>query len=642
MSVLKFVPPGEFARLKELKCSALERTRIFAALCRINTLYMIAKAGSGHVGTSFSSLDIVSWLYLNELRQPAAGNGTGPRDIYFSSKGHDVPALYAVLIATGRLEWELLHRLRRLGGLPGHPDVATPGVAANTGSLGMGISKAKGMVAADRLSGREGRVYVLLGDGELQEGQFWESLVSAANDGMGEIVAIVDHNKIQSDTWVARVSDLGDLEAKFSAYGWHVTRCDGHDPGALSTALAEAKEDARPSVVIADTVKGKGVSFMEWGEAEIDEPLYPFHSGAPDERAYDRAVAELAAEANRLFQAAGGEDIGLATIARPAAPAPRGTQRMTAAYSEALVEQGRRNPKIVCLDADLVLDTGQIQFRQSFPNRFIECGIAEQDMVSQAGGLALKGYLPIVHSFACFLSARANEQIYNNASERTKVIYVGSLAGVVPGGPGHSHQSVRDISALGAIPGLALIEPSCEREVALALDYAVNGAAGSTYLRLVSVPCEVPYELPADYALTPGRGAILREGSDAVVFGYGPVLLPRACRAADILEDRHGIGLKVINLPWLNAVDGAWLEAAAEGIPVIFTLDNHYLAQGQGEMLAAALAANGLAAATRVNRIGVDGFPACGTDDEVLRHHGLDAEGLADRIGRVASAARSR
>ena len=235
MSVLKFVPPGQFARLKDLKCPALERTRIFAALCRINTLYMIAKAGSGHVGTSFSSLDIVSWLYLNELRQPAAGNGTGPRDIYFSSKGHDVPALYAVLIATGRLEWELLHRLRRLGGLPGHPDVATPGVAANTGSLGMGISKAKGMVAADRLSGREGRVYVLLGDGELQEGQFWESLVSAANDSMGEIVAIVDHNKIQSDTWVARVSDLGDLVCSEGCAGDFDHGSDGDVEPALPT-----------------------------------------------------------------------------------------------------------------------------------------------------------------------------------------------------------------------------------------------------------------------------------------------------------------------------------------------------------------------------------------------------------------------
>ncbi len=630
MSVLQYAPRGEFSRLERLGCSAVEHTRIFAALCRINTLYMIAKAGSGHIGTSFSSLDIVSWLFLNELRRPAAGDSTGPKDIYFSSKGHDVPALYAVLIATGRLDWELLHRLRRLDGLPGHPDVATPGVETNTGSLGMGVSKAKGMVTANRLSGREGRVYVLLGDGELQEGQLWESLVSAANHGMGEIVAIVDHNKIQSDTWVARVSDLGDLDAKFAAYGWHVARCDGHDPEALSAAFNEANGDARPSVIIADTVKGKGVSFMEWGDGQRDEPLYPFHSGAPDRETHDKALAELIAEANRLLHAAGSGDLVLESVERPAPATPRTMQRLIAAYSEALVDAGRKNPKIVSLDGDLVLDTGQIPFRQAFPERFIECGIAEQDMVSQAGGLALQGFLPIVHSFACFLSTRANEQIYNNASERTKVIYVGSLAGVVPGGPGHSHQSVRDISVLGGIPGLDLIEPGCEREVALALDYAVNGTAQSTYLRLVSIPCEVPYAPPADYVLTPGRGVTLRDGADAIVFAYGPLLLPQAWTAAILLEERHGVSLKVVNLPWLNRVDADWLEGAVEGFAHIFTLDNHYRSQGQGEMLAAALAERGLADGARVTRLGLSEFPACGSNDEVLRHHRLDAASLVD------------
>ena len=129
------------------------------------------------------------------------------------------------------------------------------------------------------------------------------------------------------------------------------------------------------------------------------------------------------------------------------------------AYGEALIAAAEREPRLVALDADLRLDTGLVAFRERFPERFFECGIAEQDMVSQAGAMALAGLIPVCHSFACFLSTRPNEQIYNNATERSKVIYVGSLAGLVPGGPGHSHQSVRDISALGAVPGMALIEP---------------------------------------------------------------------------------------------------------------------------------------------------------------------------------------
>src|SRR5258705_5576273 len=199
---LRYVPVEEFTRVVDANAAAAAKAAAFAALARINTLYMIAGAWSGHIGTSFSSLEIMSWLFLNELRD--LGKGPDACDIFFSSKGHDAPALYSVLVGLGLLPAEKLHQLRRLGGLPGHPHVETPYIQANTGSLGMGISKAKGMALANRLAGISRRIFVLTGDGELQEGQFWESLGSAANLKLGEIVAIVDHNKIQSDTWVRR------------------------------------------------------------------------------------------------------------------------------------------------------------------------------------------------------------------------------------------------------------------------------------------------------------------------------------------------------------------------------------------------------------------------------------------------------
>src|SRR5438132_1646572 len=171
----------------------LERAALLADLCRLNTLYMIMQAGSGHIGSSFSSMDLIAWLWTEELVDP--NSGAPGSDVYFSSKGHDAPALYSLLIALGKLDFDLLHRLRRLGGLPGHPDVGTPFIAANTGSLGMGISKAYGMLRGRRQAGKAGRVVLMIGDGELQEGQIWESLQPIANERLGDIVAIVDHNK---------------------------------------------------------------------------------------------------------------------------------------------------------------------------------------------------------------------------------------------------------------------------------------------------------------------------------------------------------------------------------------------------------------------------------------------------------------
>jgi transketolase len=656
---LCYVPAPEVARARQVPIAPEVRAALFAAVSRLNTLYMIARAGSGHIGTSFSSIDIISWLFLEELRLPGASDverrtwdvarqttsdirrptSDAPADVFFSSKGHDVPALYAVLIGLGLLDFDLLHQLRRLGGLPGHPDVSTPFIATNTGSLGMGISKARGMVLANRLLGRRGDVYVLTGDGELQEGQFWESLQPTANQALGEITVIVDHNKVQSDTFVAKVSDLGNLEQKLASFGWLVARCDGNDVAAFSQTLRELKTTTdRPKIVVADTVKGKGVSFMEHTAMRPDDRLYRFHSGAPDAETYIRAVEELVATANRMLRQARAGELRLERLPFPDRAVPSSAQRLVGAYSRALVEQAERNPRIVALDADLALDCGLLPFEERFPERFIECGIAEQDMVSQAGGLALRGMLPIVHSFACFLSTRPNEQIYNNATEKTKIVYVGSLAGLVPGGPGHSHQSVRDISALTAVPGLTLLEPCSEAEVTLAVDYCFNRTQQSCYLRLESIPCQIPYELPADYRLERGRGVALTDGSDAVMFGYGPVLLTQAYHAAGLLAAR-GIGLKVVNLPWLNWVDPAWLREIVAGYARLFTVDNHYLIGGQGELLLSQLAQLGLSQPPQAYQLGVREIPACGTNEEVLQAHDLDAEGLCETIAGALSGA---
>jgi transketolase len=637
MTDIQFVPVPEFERVRRLNISDTERAALFADLCRLNTLSMIAYAGSGHIGSSFSSLDIVTWLFLNEMKT-AGDKAGGPEDLYFSSKGHDAPGLYAAMIALGKLPADNLLKLRRLGGLPGHPDVATtPQIVTNTGSLGMGISKAKGMLFADKLMGRDRRIFVMTGDGELQEGQIWESLSSAANYKLDKLTVIVDHNKFQSDIYVKETSDLGDLEAKLAAFGWYVTRCDGHDFAALSDALAEVgKVKGKPKVIIADTIKGRGVSFME-PRSLAPRELYRFHSGAPSPEDYARAVDEIILRANRAFDTVGAEPLKLKGEARPARSLPQAPQRMIPAYTDALIAAATADKRIVALDGDLILDTGLIPFREKFPDRFLECGIAEMDMVSQAGGMALQGLVPLVNSFACFLAPRPAEQIFNNASEHSKVIYVASLAGLLPGGPGHSHQSVNDIALHSAIPGMEMVEPCCADEVAPLLDHLLKGHKGAGYLRLVSIPCDIPYALPAGHRPVPGQGIELRPGKDAVIIGYGPVMLPQAWLAAELLNKRSGLDVTVVNLPWLNRVDANWLRKTLDGKRALFTIDNHFVKGGQGRMVAAALAGLALDRPVLVQSFGVADFPACGQNDEVLRAHGLDAESLAAAMAQTLS-----
>jgi len=203
----------------------------------------------------------------------------------------------------------------------------------------------------------------------------------------------------------------------------------------------------------------------------------------------------------------------------------------------------------------------------------------------------------------------------------------------VPAGPGHSHQSVRDISAIGSVPGLVAIEPSCERESRLAIRWAIDDNQGSTYLRFVNVPMDLPYTLPTAYTLTIGRGVTLREGRDVALVGYGPLLMTNAWLAADELASQ-GISAAVVNLPWLNRVDDDWIWHTFSRVGAVLTLDNHYVTLGQGVMVAAALARTGVNADVR--SLGLTDVPACGGNAEVLAHHGLDAAGMVRAVHQFA------
>src|SRR5262249_60055024 len=352
-------------------------------------------------------------------------------------------------------------------------------------------------------------------------------------------------------------------------------------------------------------------------------------AGAPSVKDYLAAVDEISVRVNARLTALGQPVLALDHAPLPVRVAPARPERLVVAYGDELLQIARTRRDVVVLDADLLSDCGIEAFKAELSDRFVECGIAEQHMVSAAGGMALQGLLPVVHSFACFLSTRANEHIYNNATERRKIIYTATLAGAIPGGPGHSHQSVRDISAIGSVPGLTAIEPCCEREARLAIRWAVESNDASTYLRFVNVPLDLPYALPASCSLRVGCGVTLRSGTDVALIGYGPVLMTSAWRAADHLAN-DGISAAVIDLPWLNRIDDDWVARTFDSFSAVVTLDNHYVTLGQGVMIAAALARTGVRC--EVRSIGLTDIPACGSNAEVLAHHGLDAAGIARTV----------
>ena len=634
MAEILLIPVEEFERVRASAAGKYDKLALLADMNRVNTLAAVKRAGSGHLGSSFSAMEIITWLYHEEMNTVSVGFDSPDRDIYFSSKGHDVPGLYSLLYSFGVLSEDKLLMLRRLGGLDGHPENDIPGIEANSGSLGMGISKGRGMAWAKRLKGNKGWVFVLTGDGELQEGQIYESMQTAAHHKTDNLIAIVDHNKVQTDRPVKEVIDLLDLEAKFKSFGWEVARCDGHDFKQLESRLAQLKAvKGKPKILIADTIKGKGVSFMEHPQALVDgNGLYRWHAGAPDDDYYTRAIGEIIVRVNARLGRVGLVTLTLKDVAPPAKGASGVTPEYVAdAYGDALVELGASRPDLVVLDGDLAADCRVRKFEMTFPDRFIENGIAEQDMVSVAGGLALQGLLPVVNTFASFLAARPNEHIYTNSCEKTKIIYALHYAGVIPAGPGKSHQSIRDISLLGALPNCTIIQPCNGPETRMALDYCVNTAKENCALRLIIGPSPRTIELPSGYSFTFGQGVALTEGTDAVLFAYGPVMLHEALTASEILREK-GFGLKVVNMPWLNRFDLGWLADTTRTYKKVFVVEDHAPVGGLGDRLLSALVHNGLLGDREFRVFAVDGLAACGTPLEALQAHGLDGASLAERV----------
>ena len=509
--MLRYVPAAELERIRTLDADPYERAAAFADACRLNALYMIERAGSGHPGTTFSCLDIVSWLHLEVL---------GDGDRYFSSKGHDAPGLYAVLTALGRLDFELIHQLRRLDGLPGHPDVAaTPEVVTSTGSLGMGISKARGFVLADRALGRCGQ---RLRPHRRRRAPGGPVLGVAPADR--EPRPARDHRDRRPQQ--GPVGHLGRRRSATSATSRRSSRRSaGRSRAATATTCACSREtlerlraEERPKLVIADTRKGGGVSFMEPHEPAA-RPTPRSTATTPARRAPTSTSARSRRSGAARTSGSRGSAPARSSWSRREPPEHRSAPKdAAAARRRPTARRSSSRPSASRGSSPSTPTCGSTPASSpsasASPTASSSAGSPSRTWSRRPARWRSPGCCRSCHSFACFLSTRPNEQIYNNATEGTKVIYVGSLAGLVPGGPGHSHQSVRDISALGAVPGhgadrAVLARPRSQaarrlggapraRARSTCASSACRGRSASTRRRSTS-SC-------------PGRGTVLRAG----------------------------------------------------------------------------------------------------------------------------------
>jgi transketolase len=604
---LQFISRESLRNLDPLKSSA--DFQKLGIACRINSISAIKAAGSGHIGTSFSVIDLLlaTRLFLFGDSFSASQRGT----VLFSSKGHDAPGIYSVMNYFGEIPDEKLHELRRLNGLPGHPEVGVYGIPASTGSLGMGISKAKGIYYGKRSNSDENFVVVVVGDGELQEGQIWESLPGASRDVLNKLIVIVDANKIQSDTWVTKTLPFGDLRSRVEGCGWKYHDIEGHSFAELKEVFETIKHSPGPHFLNANTIKAQGVSFMQ--NFPHDGKFYKYHSGSPSDQEYVLAINELKSKLNQKF------DVRSAYVPDHYNPKPR-NRLFIQVWAELLETWGLDESQIFALDADLSYDTGTYAFREKYPKRYLQCGIAEQDMVSIAGGLALAGKIPVVHSFSSFLTTRPIEQIFNNISENTVIHYVGFLAGILPSAPGHSHQAVSDVGIMASMPGISIIEPSCEIELIDLFKNFITKSKECLYLRLGST------ELPKPYLEKMENLYIRKKGHAKAIVTSGPTMTNIALEIARI----SNLSVAVITKPNLtnkfSKLELTYLSQFSE----LLVLENYLPTLGLFSSLKE-MSKN--LPNTEIHREGPTTIPKNGRTDEVLDFHGLSSEILCNKYG---------
>jgi transketolase len=584
---------------------------------RVDSVRASDAAQSGHPTSSMSAADLIAVLLDGHLRLDL-DNPLDPRgDHLVFSKGHASPLYYAALKAAGAIDDEELLTFRRFGSrLEGHPTPVLPWADVATGSLGQGLPIGVGLALAARLQEMPARVWVLCGDSEMAEGSIWEAVEHAGFAGLAGLVAIVDVNRLGQSTETMHGWDLDSYAARARTLGWEAIEIDGHDVVAIEDAYAAAEAATRPTMILARTLKGKGVEAVEDKPGMHGKPL-PDAAAAIAELGGERdlrvSVESPVAEAEpRRFETPGGG---------PPSWQPGEELATRKAYGEALRALGDRREDVVVLDGEVSNSTFSELFREAHPERYFEMYIAEQQMVAAAVGMQRRGLRPFASSFAAFLT-RAHDFIRMAAVSRANICLCGSHAGVSIGEDGPSQMGLEDLALFRAIHGSTVLYPSDANQTARLLERMAE-QPGIVYMRTNRGATPVIYEPGEDFEI--GGSRTVLDGDDVTLVGAG-VTLHEALAAAEQLA-AEGISARVIDLYSVKPIDAAALERAATETRAIVTVEDHWAAGGLGDAVLAALAAHGAEAPVRA--LAVETMPGSGKPAELLRAAHIDAESIA-------------
>ena len=590
-----------------------------ATRLRIDSLRATSEAGSGHPTTCCSAAEIMSALFFAEMRYDPRDPGNQDNDRFVLSKGHAAPVLYAAWAEAGIVSREQLLTLRRIGSdLEGHPTPRLPWVDVATGSLGQGLPIGVGMAIAGKYLDRlPYRVWVLCGDSETAEGSIWEAFEHAWHYELDNLTAILDVNRLGQrgptmDEW-----QLDHYRARAEAFGWHAIEIDGHDVEAVDAAYTEAAATpGQPTVVIARTIKGKGVKAVEnqegWHGKPLDDP--------------DAAIEELGGLRNIAVSVAKPLDGEPHRFETGALELPRyelGSEVATRkAYGEALAAVGSARGDVVAVDGEVSNSTFAEIFKAAHPDRFFEMYIAEQQMAAAAVGLQARGYRVFASSFAAFHS-RAYDFIRMAAISRASLCLSGSHAGISIGEDGPSQMALEDIASLRAVHGSTVLHP-CDGNQTAKLVAAMADLDGISYIRTLRPNTPVVYGPDEEFPI--GGSRVLRDGGDVTLVGCG-ITVHEALEAAEALAG-EGVSARVIDCYSLKPIDGGTLAAAAAETGRIVTVEDHWPEGGLGEAVLGALAERG--AEARVKRLAVTDMPRSGKPDELLAAFRIDAVAIAN------------
>ena len=598
-----------------------ERRKELAQQFRVDSVRMSAAAKSGHPTSAMSAAELMAVLVDGYLRYDYDEPKNPANDRLIFSKGHASTLVYSIFKAAGAISDEELLSYRKLGSpLEGHPTPVLRWVDVATGSLGQGLPIGVGTALGQkRLARVPARTWVLCGDSEMAEGSMWEAFEHAAHYELDNLTAIIDGNRLgqRGETMVGWNLDVHAERAR--AFGWHAIMIDGHDIEAIDRAYAEAVATTdKPTVVVARTIKGKGVAAVE--------DVNGFHGKALDDP--EAVIAELGGERSIRIEVAKPELVEPRRFPDGELELPRyelGTEVATRkAFGDALAALGTARGDVVALDGEVSNSTFAEIFAKAHPERFFEMYIAEQQMIAAAVGLQVLGWRPFASTFAAFLT-RAYDFVRMAAVSRARLCLSGSHAGVSIGEDGPSQMGLEDIAAFRAVHGSVVLHP-CDANQTAKLVAAMADHDGIAYLRTLRPATEVIYDADEEFEI--GGSRVLRSSDeDEVALVAAGITVREALEAADRLAD-DGISARVIDLYSLKPIDAATLAAAAEATQGrIVTVEDHWPEGGLGEAVLAALA--DLDEPARVVSLAVRSLPGSGTPDELLAAAGIDAESIA-------------